>query len=219
VSGISTSHDSKVLLFTTTDMKMFLVNIQTKELLADLLGKATSVDAISFESDQILSTSAEHIFHTWDLKGNLKSAETPIKEVCFYNGRSFMMKSWSNKRGLMVADKREDRKGNLTYVWEASSKNLISRVKSFESTFMISNGDLLIFDSENQIIIHKIISDKIVENIKLQDDVMTLYGGQSYFLSGSLDGVLAIYFYKTIGDVLLNQVENKSSTDLHFHFQ
>jgi hypothetical protein len=38
VSGISTSHDSKVLLFTTTDMKMFLVNLQTKELLADLLG-------------------------------------------------------------------------------------------------------------------------------------------------------------------------------------
>jgi hypothetical protein len=51
----------------------------------------------------------------------------------------------------------------------------------------------------------------------LDDDVMTLYGGQSYFLSGSLDGVLAIYFYKTIGDVLLNQ--NKASTDLHFHFQ
>eukprot|EP01080_Neovahlkampfia_damariscottae_P011501 gene11501-4665_t len=211
ISGITTSFDSKLLLYLTTDMKMSLINLENK-MECDVLGKATSVDAITFVEDEILTTSAEHIFHKFELNGTLKSAETPVKEVSFYNGRSFMFNSWS-QRGLLVADKREDRKGNLTYVWEVLTKNLICRVKSFESTFMVSIGDSLIFDNEDKIMIHKIIKDEN-EIIKLDEEIMSLYSSNFYFLSASLDGALNIYFLKNIGNILFNNILSLSTNTL-----
>lgn len=216
ILSITTSNDSSQLLFTNMDMTIYYFNIKDKQQISSMKGKAVSVDGILFDyQNRVITTSFEHITHIWDSQGKLSKAMVPIKEASFTNGKGYIL---NTKFGTFIADKKTDRKKvGETYVWDLDTEKQIFYFKSLDSTCMLLKDRKFIFDNGTEICIFNSNTNQLESRMNLShDDISCMYGCNDYFLTGTVDGFLAIHIYSNLGNEIIS-LQNIS--DLHFSFK